>query len=107
MLLPELDEELDDDVPPVELDDDELDDEEPPVELEEVLDDDVPPVELEEEELEEVLPLELDDELLLELEEDELAVPPVTDSEVNVGRPLPSPQNPKDAEPPLAASDAL
>jgi hypothetical protein len=61
------------------------------------LEDDLPLLELELE-----LEDELDEALPLLLEEDE-ELPPVTVIEVSVGRPLPLPQNPKDAVPPLAA----
>jgi len=60
-------------------------------------------LELEELLLEELLLLEWPEELLL-LEE--LAPPPTTVSDVSAGRPLPLPQNPKDAVPPLAANTA-
>jgi hypothetical protein len=87
------DEELDDDFPLLELDEDEL-----LLELEEEeLDDDLPLLELDDEELDEDLPL-------LELDEEELLDPPVTVSDVIVGRPVPFPQKPNDAVPPLAAS---
>jgi hypothetical protein len=62
-------------------------------------------LELEEDELEDALPLleldDEDDELLLEL--DELPLPArVTVRELTVGRPVPLPQKPNDAVPPLA-----
>jgi hypothetical protein len=52
--------------------------------------------------------LECPEELLLELELEELLeLPPVTESDVTVGRPVPVPQNPNVTAPPLAPIDAL
>jgi hypothetical protein len=77
----------------VELEEDELEEVFPLLELDEdELDDELPLLELEEDELDDELPL-------LEPEEDELLPPPVTVSAVTVGRPLPLPQKPKEAEP--------
>jgi hypothetical protein len=64
------------------------------------LEEDLPLLELEDDELEEDLPL-------LELEDDELEPPPVTVSDVNVGRPAPLAQNPNELVPPLAARTAF
>jgi hypothetical protein len=91
----------------LELEEEELEDALPPLELDELLLElDELLLELEEEELEDALPLlELDeDELLLELDDD---VPPVTVRDVIVGRPLPLPQTPNDSVPPFAPMDAL
>jgi len=57
-------------------------------------------------ELEEEDEDELDLPLLLELEE-LLVLPPVTVTDVTLGRPLPFPQNPKLAVPPFAAITVL
>jgi hypothetical protein len=71
-------------------------------ELELELEDDLPLLELDDELEELELEDELEEALPLLLEEDE-ELPPVMLIEVSVGRPLPLPQNPKDAAPPLAA----
>jgi hypothetical protein len=95
LLLEELDDdELDDDLPVLELDEDDL----PVLELEELdddeLDDDLPVLELN------------DDEPLLELE-DPPGLPPATVTEVSAGRPVPVAQNPKLAVPPFPAMTSL
>ena len=93
LLLDELEDELEEDTPLLELELDEL-----------LLD------ELDDDELEDVLPLlELDEDELL-LDEDELELPPLgptTVSAATTARPVPFPQKPKVAVPPLAAMFVL